>query len=151
MRTQATTRNRFETVIPTQSNTDSMDGRKFFDFGFGNATAYYDIIDRPVPDHPRNGSVSDGEFCRLSSQQLLHVPRGGLLELDLGSRGRSSFGSNTGRPSYFGKTGSSIASFVGVLHSQCFPRARHSDGILSRGHLKSTHVFTPRGRPTMMA
>lgn len=43
-----------------------MDGRKFFDFGFGNATGYYDIIDRPIPDHPRNGSISDGKvrwFC----------------------------------------------------------------------------------------
>eukprot|EP00752_Nemacystus_decipiens_P014973 g13331.t2 len=37
------------------------DGRKFFDFGFGNATGYYDIIDRPVPDQLRNGSISDGD------------------------------------------------------------------------------------------
>lgn len=44
-----------------QSWTATLHGRKFFDFGFGNATGYYDIIERPVPDHPRNGSSSDGE------------------------------------------------------------------------------------------
>lgn len=40
-------------------------GRKFFDFSFGNATGYYDIIDRPVPDVLRNSSISDGALSPL--------------------------------------------------------------------------------------
>ncbi|CAM9812549.1 unnamed protein product [Ectocarpus sp. 4 AP-2014] len=44
-----------------QSWTAKYNGRKFFDFGFGNATGYYDIIDRELPDHLREGTVSDGD------------------------------------------------------------------------------------------
>ncbi|CAM9753002.1 unnamed protein product, partial [Pylaiella littoralis] len=36
-------------------------GRKFFDFGFGNSTGYYDIIDRPLPDHVQTGSLSSDD------------------------------------------------------------------------------------------
>ncbi len=45
-----------------QSWSAKMNGRKFFDFGFGNATGYYDIIERPLPDHERDGSISDSEL-----------------------------------------------------------------------------------------
>ncbi|CAM9864814.1 unnamed protein product, partial [Hapterophycus canaliculatus] len=45
----------------------------FFDFGFGNATGYYDIIDRPLPDHVRNGSKSSGVFL-LPFGALTGVP-----------------------------------------------------------------------------
>lgn len=34
----------------------SLYGRKFFDFGFGNATGFYDIIERPLYE-VRNGSI----------------------------------------------------------------------------------------------
>eukprot|EP00903_Cladosiphon_okamuranus_P009879 g9384.t1 len=36
-------------------------GHKFFDFGFGNATGYYDIIDRPLLDYPVDESIFDGQ------------------------------------------------------------------------------------------
>eukprot|EP00752_Nemacystus_decipiens_P016039 g14340.t1 len=51
-----------------QSWTANLHGRKFFDFGFGNATGYYDVIDRPLPDHVRNGSLTteDDDHTMLS-------------------------------------------------------------------------------------
>eukprot|EP00752_Nemacystus_decipiens_P014913 g13276.t1 len=51
-----------------QSWTAKLHGRKFFDFGFGNATGYYDVIDRPIPDHLRNGSLTteDDDHTMLS-------------------------------------------------------------------------------------
>lgn len=47
----------------TENQSYSIDffGRKFFDFGFGNATGYYDIIDRPLPDHVQTGSLSSDD------------------------------------------------------------------------------------------
>lgn len=48
--------------IITRVNQDPssiLDGKKFFDFGYGNATGFYDVMDRPTPDHDRTSSVSD--------------------------------------------------------------------------------------------
>ena len=49
-------------VILEQTIDANLDGRKFFDFGFGNATGYYDVIDRPILDHPLDGETSEGVF-----------------------------------------------------------------------------------------
>ncbi|CAM9251444.1 unnamed protein product [Pylaiella littoralis] len=50
-----------ETYWSHQSYTSSLFGRKFFDFGFGNATGYYDIIDRSLPDHVQTGFLSSDD------------------------------------------------------------------------------------------
>ncbi|CAM9407888.1 unnamed protein product [Pylaiella littoralis] len=45
-----------ETYWSHQDYSVSLYGRKFFDFGFGNATGFYDIIERPLYE-VRNGSI----------------------------------------------------------------------------------------------
>ena len=45
--------------------TAKLDGRKFFDFGFGNATDYYDIVDRsgaPIPPTLNDDGDDDDNF-----------------------------------------------------------------------------------------
>lgn len=59
-------------MIYCKQTTDAnLDGRKFFDFGFGNATGYYDIIDRPMFDHPGDDSSTDGAFPLVLPWPLL--------------------------------------------------------------------------------
>lgn len=50
--------------IIKQTWSAELDGRKFTDFGFGNASGYYDIIDRTLPHHSQTTwDSSDGVLC----------------------------------------------------------------------------------------
>lgn len=75
-----------------QSIDSELDGRKFFDFGFGNATGYYDIIDRPAfPDQLHQGTIFG--WCvpvglPFLSCSVRVVPRG-RVGMDLYMRSKS--------------------------------------------------------------
>lgn len=61
---------KLKTFAPNkQDYSVSLFGRKFFDFGFGNATDYYQIIDRPdyiAGNGNGNGSTADDDAGGLN-------------------------------------------------------------------------------------
>lgn len=58
--------------VREQSWTAHLNGHKFFDFGFGNSTGYYDVIERTEAPPGDDDSISTGPTSSLSSSSLTY-------------------------------------------------------------------------------
>ncbi|CAM9370429.1 unnamed protein product [Ectocarpus sp. 12 AP-2014] len=64
-----------------QTWTATINGRKFFDFGFGNATGFYDVIERFDPPPGDDESVSTGPTSSVYSSSSLEIKGGYSTEI----------------------------------------------------------------------
>lgn len=68
-------------AVTHQTWTATINGRKFFDFGFGNATGFYDVIERFDPPPGDDDSVSTGPTSSVYSSSSLEIKGGYSTEI----------------------------------------------------------------------